>query len=680
MVDINQEELEHLSMILTKLGEEANVLEESLEDKQKEIVKMKRDYWDSLNEIHELGYEAQMNRRNIENTVNTADERLQQLRLYQKMQDSPYFGRIDFVYDGEDEAETYYIGIGSFYPKWATKPLIFDWRAPVSGLFYDYDKGLASFSAPAGDMHGEIIKKVQYKISGGKLEYFFENDIKIDDDILKNELGLHANAQLKSIVATIQKEQNEIIRNEKDRILVVQGAAGSGKTSIALHRIAYLLYHKRKEFTAKDILILSPNSVFSDYISHILPELGEENIVEMSFDDFAGKELKGITRFESRYANLESLLAMQEGTMKWNKRLKREKRKQSKDFVIALDRYVEKMEQWIVQFKDIRFKNIYRSADSLKILFEEKFTRIPLLKRLEVVAEFVIEEEATLKGEELDVIVAETIKGRIMDMYVTTDLLRIYNRFLNFRGESGISVESRFVSYEDVYPLLYLKYLLYGRLEYRQIKHLVVDEMQDYSYLQYVLIKQLFPCPMTILGDKEQVASSEASDVLEQLPEIFGVNIRIVTLNKSYRSTYEIGSFAGSLINQTDTEYVKRYGKAPVIEKSLTNEEMIKELRANLKKQEEWETIAIICKTGMEVKKIYEELKEHFAVTCITEDSEQFQKGIMIVPFYLAKGLEFDVVHIPFVSSESYSSALQRQILYISCTRALHELFIYEGI
>lgn len=680
MDDLKNEELEHLSMILSKLGAEVNVLEESLEDKQKEIVKMKRDYWDSLNEIHEMGYEAKMNRQNIADTVNTADERLGQLRLYQKMQDSPYFGRIDFIYDGEEEAETYYIGIGSFYPKWATQPLIFDWRAPVSGLFYDYDKGKASFIAPAGTMDGEITRKVQYKINGGKLQYFFENDIKIDDDILKNELGLHANATLKSIVATIQKEQNEIIRNEKDRILVVQGAAGSGKTSIALHRIAYLLYHKRKEFTAKDILILSPNSVFSDYISHILPELGEENIVEMSFDNFAEKELKGITEFESRYANLESLLAMQEGTIKWNKRLKREKRKQSKEFVHALERYVLKMDQWIVEFKDINYKNISRSADSLRILFQKKFTKIPLLKRLEVVADFVLEEEATLKGEEIDVIVAETIKGKIMGMYVTADILRIYNRFLNFRGESGITVADRWVNYEDVYPLLYLKYLLYGRLEYRQIKHLVVDEMQDYSYIQYILLQQLFPCPMTILGDKEQVASEEASTVLEQLPEIFGENIRIVTLNKSYRSTYEIGTFAGSLIHQTDTEYVKRYGKAPVIEKIPSNHEMIQKLSSNLKNLEEWETIAIICKTGKEVNSIYEELKEQFEVSCITEESDQFQKGIVIVPFYLAKGLEFDVVHIPFVSSDSYNSALERQILYISCTRALHELYIYEGI
>lgn len=680
MDDLKNEELEHLSMILSKLGVEANVLEESLEDKQKEIVKMKRDYWDSLNEIHEMGYEAKMNRQNIADTVNTADERLGQLRLYQKMQDSPYFGRIDFIYDREEEAETYYIGIGSFYPKWATQPLIFDWRAPVSGLFYDYDKGKASFIAPAGTMDGEITRKVQYKINGGKLQYFFENDIKIDDDILKNELGLHANATLKSIVATIQKEQNEIIRNEKDRILVVQGAAGSGKTSIALHRIAYLLYHMRKEFTAKDILILSPNSVFSDYISHILPELGEENIVEMSFDDFAEKELKGITEFESRYANLESLLAMQEGTIKWNKRLKREKRKQNKEFVHALERYVLKMDQWIVEFRDISYKNISRSADSLRILFQKKFTKIPLLKRLEVVADFVLEEEATLKGEEIDVIVAETIKGKIMGMYVTADILRIYNRFLNFRGESGITVADRWVNYEDVYPLLYLKYLLYGRLEYRQIKHLVVDEMQDYSYIQYILLQQLFPCPMTILGDKEQVASEEASTVLEQLPEIFGENIRIVTLNKSYRSTYEIGTFAGSLIHQTDTEYVKRYGKPPVIEKINSNHEMIQKLSSNFKIQEEWETIAIICKTGKEVNSIYEELKEQFEVSCITEESDQFQKGIVIVPFYLAKGLEFDVVHIPFVSSDSYNSALERQILYISCTRALHELYIYERI
>ena len=194
---------------------------------------------------------------------------------------------MDFIYEGEDEPEIFYIGIGNFAEKAGHIPLVYDWRAPVSGLFYDYDKGPVSYEAPMGEIHGEVASKWQYKIRNGKMIYEFESDVKIDDEILKAELGSNGEVQLKNIIRTIQKEQNAIIRNTKDRIMVIQGAAGSGKTSVALHRIAYLLYHDRQNLKSSNILILSPNGVFSDYISHILPELGEENIKEMSFDLFS---------------------------------------------------------------------------------------------------------------------------------------------------------------------------------------------------------------------------------------------------------------------------------------------------------------------------------------------------------------------------------------------------------
>ena len=209
---------------------------------------------------------------------------------FEKMLKEPFFGRVDFRFDEEEEAESFYIGIANFAKESGSVPLIYDWRAPVSGLFYDYDKGPAAYEAPGGVMEGEIKSKWQYKIRDGKMVYGFESDMKIDDEILQQELGSKGDTQLKNIVRTIQKEQNAIIRNTQDKILVIQGAAGSGKTSVALHRIAYLLYHDRKHLKSSNVLILSPNGVFSDYISHILPELGEENIQEMSFDIFADRK------------------------------------------------------------------------------------------------------------------------------------------------------------------------------------------------------------------------------------------------------------------------------------------------------------------------------------------------------------------------------------------------------
>ena len=203
----------------------------------------------------------------------------------------------------------FYIGIGNFAEEAGHTPLIYDWRAPVSGLFYDYDKGPASYQAPLGTICGEIASKWQYKIRNGRMIYQFESDVKIDDEILMAELGSGGSTALKNIVRTIQKEQNAIIRNTRDKIMVIQGAAGSGKTSIALHRIAYLLYHDRKNLKSSNILILSPNSIFSDYISHILPELGEENIKEMSFDLFAYRQLKDtVSDCEDRYDQIERSL------------------------------------------------------------------------------------------------------------------------------------------------------------------------------------------------------------------------------------------------------------------------------------------------------------------------------------------------------------------------------------
>ena len=274
--------------IRTRLAE----VDASIEAGQKDIQSMNEYYWENYTEMDEYGYENYDNQQALLHQVNDNQEKLKMQHRLRKMLEAPFFGRVDFIYDGEGEPEIFYIGIGNFAERTGMLPLIYDWRAPVSGLFYDFDKGPASYQAPLGEIHGDIAAKWQYKIRGGKMIYEFESDVKIDDEILKAELGSNGEVQLKNIIRTIQKEQNAIIRNTSDRIMVIQGAAGSGKTSIALHRIAYLLYHDRQNLKSSNILILSPNGVFSDYISHILPELGEENIQEMSFDLFAYRKLQ----------------------------------------------------------------------------------------------------------------------------------------------------------------------------------------------------------------------------------------------------------------------------------------------------------------------------------------------------------------------------------------------------
>lgn len=671
-------EEEHLAMVLSKLDTAIDELLAHLTAKQQEIVKMKQYYWESVNEFDEFKYEDLANRQMIDAEIDAAEERKNRLHLYRRLKDSPYFGRIDFCYEEEDDPETFYIGIGNFSPKKSAQPLIYDWRAPIAGLYYDYDKGPASFSAPAGIISGEITKKMQYKIMNSRLLYMMENDIKIDDDILIRELSLHADARLRSIVSTIQREQNQIIRNRKDRILIVQGSAGSGKTSIALHRVAYLLYNNREELTARNILILSPNTIFSDYISTILPELGEMNVSEMSFDELAAKELAGITRFESRYDQLEYLLSSPCDPEVRAAREQKIRKRNSLSFLKELEAYAGRLVTEIVDYRDLSYKKIYRDAGSIRMLFEDKFRLVPLLKRMSAVAAYIIDEEETLTGKSADVIEAGVVERKLCEMYRTTDIRALYAQFLLSAGNEASDVMSGMLDYEDVYPLIYLKNLLCGTEPDSDIKHLVIDEMQDYTPVQYALIHRMFTCSMTILGDEAQVMEDAPAALRPVLSDIFGESARFITLNKSYRSTFEIASFAGRLIGQTNVTYFERHGEEPFIGQYPDSRSMLEALRDRIAREaDEAETTAIICRTAAEARAVWEACSPLLTMTLQTEEDASFHGGITVMPFYLAKGLEFDSVHIPGATKASYHSGLDRQALYIACTRALHRLSLY---
>ncbi len=523
-----------LADVTDKLKKKIVEINESIEEVQKDIEGMHEYYWENYTEMDQYGYEDFDNRQALLLQVNTNQENLKTRQRLRKMLDSPFFGSVDFVYEGEDGPESFYIGIGSFSEERGSVPLIYDWRAPVSSLFYDYDKGKASYEAPLGRMEGEIYSKWQYKIRSGRMVYEFESDMKIDDDILKQELGANSDTQLKNIVRTIQKEQNTIIRNTKDKILAVQGAAGSGKTSVALHRIAYLLYHDRENLHSSNILILSPNSVFSDYISHILPELGEENIREMSFDLFAYKELKDtVSDCEDRYHQIEKQIqaagisaegTQEQGSIADAVRHEEDSRyrwKQSEEYVRAVEGFLVDLEDRLVDFRDVAYKGMEIKAEQILKLFYEKFFGTPLLSRMGMVMDYFIDEYETLHDRTLPEDERTAIQEKFNSMYVTTDLYKIYNWLLeeyDYPMLPDIPIEKRVLSYEDVYPVLYLKYRLCPGAKHREIRHLVIDEMQDYSYLQYVILERMFSCNMTILGDRAQTMDEKPKDVLRFLP------------------------------------------------------------------------------------------------------------------------------------------------------------------
>ena len=681
----------YLTMVLEKLNTRIKDLDITIDEGQKDIEEMHDYYWSNYTEMDEYGYENFDNQQALLTQINANSQALDLKRRFKKMLDSPYFGRIDFIYEGEAAPESYYIGIGNFSEGAGAVPLIVDWRAPVAGLFYDYDKGMASFETPEGTQEGEITSKWQYKIKQGKMIYAFESDVKIDDEILKNELGNNGDVKLKNIVSTIQKEQNQIIRNVKDKIVVVQGVAGSGKTSIALHRIAYLLYHDRKNLKASNVLILSPNGVFTDYISHILPELGEENIREMSLDIFAYKELKGIAAdCEERYDQIERLLlAERDELYKDTDMAGRYHYKQSREFVNELNGYVLELESELMNFKNIRYKFITKSADDIMELFYYKFPDIPLLSRMEAVAEYVIDEAETLNGRSLDEIEMAIIMESFQQMYVTTDIYKLYGDFLERMDMGGlldVPPEQRKLRYEDVYPILYLKYQLLSRKNKREIKHLVIDEMQDYSYVQYQIIRKLFDCKMTILGDKAQTMEEEKSDVMRFLPKIFGKDIRMISINKSYRQTVEIAEYAKSISGDEDVELLERHGKKPVIQQNITIEEAIAKAKDVLcKSLGDFDTFAIITMSEKDAAMVYNILKDKLKkcgvdtkekLSYINRDSKEFKRGIVVTTFYLAKGLEFDQVHCIYEGKTA--TPLCQQAKYIMATRALHELYVYE--
>ena len=673
---------EYLQYVLKCLNDRLAQADAAILEGEKEIEDMHEYYWENYTEMDQYGYEDYDNQQALFRQMNANEEQFRLRKRFKKMQDSPFFGRVDFRYDGDEEAETFYIGIGNLSESAGSLPLVYDWRAPVSGLFYDYDKGSASYEAPSGIFEGEVTSKWQYKIRKGKMLYEFESDVKIDDEILGAELGSNGEVQLKNIVRTIQKEQNEIIRNTKDKIMVIQGAAGSGKTSVALHRIAYLLYHDRENLKSSNVLILSPNGVFADYISHILPELGEENIREMSFDLFAYRELKDIVGdCEDRYDQIEHTVL--------NPKIQdicREK--QSPEFVSKLDGFALRLEDELMNFRDVEYRGCTLSEKEIIDLFYFKFLDVPLLSRMHSVAEYFIDQVETLRDRDLSDEEREEVMECFRSMYETRDCYVLYSRFLEKEGYRPLphcQIEKRRLRYEDVYPVLYLKYTLYQCRNHHGIKHVVVDEMQDYSWIQYLLIHKMFPCRMTILGDKAQTMEDETQDVLKFLPKIFGKDIRKIVMNRSYRNTMEVAKYANHLTGIEDMELFERHGE-PVDERTFSSTEEALEfvLEKWLNRREEFETEALIFLTEREAehaflyieKRLKEIAPEAENQLCyMNRDSQSFKKGLTVTTFYLAKGLEFDQVFGIF--EEDRESGLQCQAKYITATRALHELHMY---
>lgn len=674
-------EQEFLQYILKEIEKKSEHIREKIGDVNKDMVEMNEYFWENFNEFDEYGYEEYDNQSVYLMRSRERDTHFDELKRCRKMLDSPYFGKISFVYEGEEEAEDFYIGIGNFWREEEMVPVIFDWRAPVSSLFYDYEKGEAGYEAPSGFLKGEIITKKQFKIKHGKMIYELNCDIKIDDDILRSELAKNTDRKLRSIVTSIQKEQNAIIRNKEDKILVIQGCAGSGKTSIALHRIAYLLYHNRKTLNAGNVLILSPNGVFADYISHILPELGEENINEMSFDHFAYRELKEYGETEEIYDFLEHWIAyLRIGedvatTYAW-----RVKNKQSGEMIENLNEFVLKMEMEYLHFRALRYNGIEKSADEMADLFYLKFPDLPLMKRKDVIAEYLIDEIETLRGRDFEQEEIDIVHEKLKKMYRSTNLWQIYQDFLEEYGYERQGERNGIILYEDVYPMIYLKYLLWGKKHLKEVRHVVIDEMQDYSPIQYELIREMFQCPMTILGDKAQSMTEKNHDVRATLKHLFGREMKEVELKKSYRSTMEIMEYASGLTGEKNAIPFDRHGEVPACYTYPTQNEKYEALIEQIRREQSAETKAVLVLEKDRAYQVAQRLKEAFGdrVCLLDKESSRFRGEIIVTTYYIAKGLEFDAVYVADAEDPIYQMEFGKQAMYVCATRALHSLRLYR--
>ncbi len=722
----------HLKKIVEEIQKQLEKGNSAVENFKKEAVDLQKQMWEEVKltptDLFDLEGATQVwqYQTGILSQARNYKFSFDKVSRLERMLKSPYFGRIDFVEDGEGTAEQIYIGIHNLITANNREILVYDWRAPISGMFYDYEIGLSNYDCPAGSISGQMLLKRQYKIDRSKIIYMFDSSLSINDEMLREILGKSTDNRMKTIVTSIQREQNSVIRNVQDRILIVEGPAGSGKTSIALHRAAYLLYKYRDTIKSENILVFSPNHVFEDYISNVLPELGEENIQQSTFADYFIKTIDAKYRIESMNEQMEYILSDNVNII----RLGAIKFKASLQFLKLIKKYVQHLENGFnLEFKDLMYNgNLVISSDEIFQLFAKDYSYLPYAKRLEKLRQRLFylleqaEEERVRKlpgnnAEEDDSATVkdkkaadravnleyELQKNQILQMThfdVYTLYLKLFNNFDSFLGTDNrkeleelegldnyciytISQLNReIINYEDLAPILFLKSTLDTVNDTKAIKHVIIDEAQDYTAMHYEIFKRVFAyANITVLGDINQSVNGYMNiGSFVNISEAFDEKgVQSITLSKSYRSSKEISDFCRQLlISPGNTEQLDRHGNKPRIVR-IDKEDLYYRLSEDIKtlKNMNYKLIAVICKTAAQCDALYKAIKPYVKVSLVSNKNEEYHEGVVIIPSYLAKGLEFDAVLVSSAEKEEYSAPEDRRLLYTVCTRALHELYLY---
>ncbi|WP_303310693.1 UvrD-helicase domain-containing protein [Hymenobacter sp. BT730] len=661
------EEREYLEEIKEKLTLAIRRIEDAVKQFSEEL-RQKKEY---IHE-HQSGMDdADMVAagQSINRMAFTGEAAVSRKRKLIKLGQSPYFGRIDFITQAQERLPVY-IGVYSFLDERQRQNLIYDWRAPISSLFYDFELGEASFTTPSGTIQGTIALKRQYKIRDGRLEFMLENDVNIHDDVLQRELAKSSDDKMKNIVATIQRDQNAVIRNEDASVMVIQGVAGSGKTSIALHRIAFLLYRFRETIAAKDILIISPNKVFADYISNVLPELGEEHIPEMGMDELAADLLDTRYSYQTFFEQVSALLEAHDPAF-----IERIRFKSSFEFLSQLNQYLLHIENHYFAWRELR---VGRTVVPVAVL-QQKFKtyhRVPLLKRFALVANDIRAYVRDAAGRKLTGQEKATIGEAIPRLFKFHQVPDLYRDFFRWLGKPELlKLDHRLhLEYADVFALIYLRLRLEGITAYEQVKHLLVDEMQDYTPVQYAVLSRLFSCRKTILGDVSQTVNPYSASSAETIERVFP-QADVVKLYRSYRSTVEITAFAQRITPNPHIIPLERHGQEPMVARYHNQGEELAAIQQMITAFQSSgnHSLGIICKTLRQAEDAYQALQAP-GIHLLTEESTSFKEGVIITTAHLAKGLEFDEVIVPFASAHNYKTEVDKSMLYVACTRAMHQL------
>ncbi|MBB6669376.1 RNA polymerase recycling motor HelD [Cohnella nanjingensis] len=775
-------EQERLDQVREKLKARIDELEPAVTGLRDQAAEMRKRFWEEVSintstteEFEETFYSVQQQSAMLAERERGHNRLVHQWNGMKRLLPSPYFGRVDFQEDGLNASEQIYIGVSSFVDNDGLNFLIYDWRSPIASLYYDYPPGRASYDTPAGRIEGTMTLKRQFQIQNGQIRTMFDASETIGDELLQQVLGKDADSQMKSIVATIQKEQNAIIRNDKSRMLIVQGAAGSGKTSAALQRVAYLLYKHRQTIRADQIVLFSPNSMFGSYISTVLPELGEENMQQTTFQEYLDYWLGPSLRPEDPFDQIEYVLTAQ-GTPGYEARLQGIAYKTSDTFLKALQNYGKWLGREGMRFKDIWFRNrVLITAERMSAKMYDFDSSMPLFSRVALLQEWLLNELASLereereaswvqeelnyldndqyaevfdklhkerelldlseqyamarevmnnkrRGDESDVYFAQREEELILRSIVKksfkplrksvkkfsfVDVNGIYGQLFgdeaSYREKTNENVipphwaeicrqtkdmlSRNELFHEDATPYLFVKELVEGVRTNTEIRHVFVDEGQDYSAFQYEYIKKLFPrARMTVLGDFGQAIFTQATKLQgadSPLVRLYGeAETSLIRLVRSYRSTREIVEFTKSML--PDGEEIvpfERGGQKPLLTRLDGGEKRDAQILADIAalRAEGFDSIAVITKTAAESQEAYESLRIQGGVGLqrITKETLAFEKGVMVVPVYLAKGLEFDAVLIYEASPQAYSRENERKLLYTACTRAMHRLRLY---